>query len=133
MRRTSPRGSASSRDSQLSMCCRASKVGSPRYGFGSITSHGSRLAASTLPACRSVHSSVSWVALDGQLAKEGHTVARQAAIEVSGPPGFLVELRRPQIAEGLKRPEGAIGRWLPPESLQQAGDDQILIRLRKRL
>ena len=31
------------------MCCKASKVRSPMYGLGSMTSHGSRCAARTLP------------------------------------------------------------------------------------
>lgn len=47
-------GASSIRSVQFRRCWVASKAGSPTNGFGSMTSHGSRRAESTLPAWRSV-------------------------------------------------------------------------------
>src|SRR5215471_16714769 len=81
IRAASPAGSTASLSSQLSMCCTTSYAGSPTYGLGSMTSHGSRRAARMLPACRSVHSSTCRAAVSGS--------ERNSAIPSRASPGSI--------------------------------------------
>jgi hypothetical protein len=75
-RRIVPCGSARSLALQFSRCWVASYAGSPRNGFGSIASHGSRRARRTFPACRSVARSMCAGALCGRSLKRGRPVEK---------------------------------------------------------
>ena len=92
-----------------------------------MTSHGSRCARRTLPACRSVASSTSLGEGRGSSSKRRRPVLYQPGI---GPSGRVRDrLVRPVSRHGSERAEGVRRCGRAPETAEQPGDDDILFRL----
>ena len=106
------------------------------YGFGSMTSHGARCAASTFSPCRSVHSSTRLPAVSRQLPEQrdpGTGEPRVDPVRGAGGGVLPLELISPCGAHLRERAE-RVGRVrLRPQPPQQPGHDLVLFRLGQHL
>ena len=120
MRPARPTGSACSRSWQLSRCCRASYVGSPMCGFGSMRSHprsdGEHVARVRVGGQQHV-------AAGGgrQLPEQRDALPRQSGVQQTRSRRELrLELLSPPLAHGRQRSERVPGRRVDPQLMAAA-------------